>query len=1040
MRGWKALPLPLGVTLDESGASTMDAPTYRQVHNAVFDFKGGVKGRPGYERLVGYVNRAISSVGDPTTPSVTAGSIPGTFPTSFAVRDKRGERPGLVTEQAILTREDGTWVGRLGAGACKVTRVTDLTPGLAPAGSASGTPANTVPACAFDFGPGPNLPSYASWSLLTAAGDRDRETPMTNTVGCGTSARSGTTTCMLYVKPGTNSLYLATRANGARAITETLISSVAATPTGYGDAPVICCDSDSTLMFIAYKTTTVHQVTCNKVSVNGVISATANVTFGAGVVQGLWITNSSQSDNRVVLGITDSVTTGVFTRVFDQALNNQAIDVTLDGASAMRGPVVCGAAASGIVWFAWLEGGLASSGKGLAIQNRSITAATTGSMSQWAGTDPGTVTPSYAPFGWYLQHQPVLLRGRVILGLAVATGGTNCTWYDVDITDLWHGSTGYRSNPPLVARSDYEGVAIPFNPTAATLSTDAASFRFPVIEWRQFQAVTPVGSFPTGQFGSNGTLGPVEVSFIKPQVAYLNDTTIIGGSIPRALARGDAYDLGFPFQARPSIGGATGGAGGLFTAGTYNVVAVWKWTDEAGQVHRSSPSLSQTITLALNDKLSVTATNCMMSDKTYAGAGAASRLKDRGGISTEIYVTKTNPTAKAAHYLLATLDQSAIDVTSVTMVNPPAGTELPLYSDGGVLPNRPVSADGGVVSVGNRCWMSDGDAVYASKLGTPGQTIADGPAWNDDGPLTIVVPPVAGQVIALAALDDKLVIGCQRGIFITTGDGPDDLGQGQDFATPVRISDSGVDGTRCMMGTPKGVVFRAANTQADSVTGGLWVIDRGLSCNQVSWNVRSELGTTAGDLAYIQERELLVYLNPTGNIVLWDLRANCWMTWDRVDSMASVAAVTGVLWGSGSGVAGAFDLTPGNDTTDVTAAYAMTIALDTCPANGSDNLGWAKIRSITMLGDGAYSGSWTVTVVLDGSRTMTKTDALVEATNSTTWPSNRVAPEWRINQKASTFAPTVSCSPAPANPVTHLHLQIRPSDMRAPARDRSALH
>jgi hypothetical protein len=636
---------------------------------------------------------------------------------------------------------------------------------------------------------------------------------------------------------------------------------------------------------------------------------------------------------------------------------------------------------------------------------------------------------------WGIAHQPVTLaNGRTYLTLVAATGsqgiGDTGTWQALDITGIEDGFT-----PSIAAGGPVEGTYPHLQPSRAFASDD--SWQFPSVDFTQFELSETGGDID----GLWVTRGITEVRMSAPRAATAGASTVISGSIPHHVARGRCGELGFPF-----VGGRPGlsiivNPGGAVGIGDYGLQAVWRWTDEAGQVHRSAPSAIQTATVTGgNNTIVAVVTNPQLTTKSQVHIELYS-TGDADGDGTP------DPTADAQHILQQSV---AVDTdqceTAITINTQPVTVGEFLYTDGGVFAHYPVPGDGGVATVGRRLWMAGGGAVYGSKLLVPGYA----PSFNDEGPLQVNLPAGAGRVLALEGLEDKLVIFCERGIYATQDGGPDNTGAGPDIAFPVRVSDLGCAGPRSTCVTDQGVIFCSPLDATDPQRGGPWVLDRTLGITGRQYLGKAVLpyfdGTWVPEVAFSPERQqVYVSVHPDdggidgSGVVVIDLRSQKFAVWDmRVTdwgALRSVECIGGVLWALSNEPA-AFAGPPGSDSSG--GAYAMTIKTKDLAADGRDGLGWSRVRSVSVLGT-RDSGTHTLTYTaeLDGCRELTGSDSITAQSASTTWPTNRQAPEWRLpSQKCSTIAVQLSATPAVAQWAA-IRLDVAPLPKRGPAKNRS---
>jgi hypothetical protein len=1020
---------------------------FNSVINCDYGFKEELRGRPGFVDLDGFGTRGLASTGVAAADTGTTAwaSLPAAAkvnPQIVRIRDARGERPAVTSQGHIWTREDGRWTDRLHHASTKVSRVCDWLSGQAFHVNGSYNP---PPAAGSTLGPLLDPNSTQVWGILGSAGTLEYR-QAGNPFGVGNSARNVNGLEAVVLVNG-NALLWNTATAGNPTLSAINLAVDAQTPAGTGDAPCICADYDSVNFYVAYATTTAHTVKILKVNPAGTILNTATFTYGTGTITGVWIANSSIATGKVIAVAVDSVSTQPFSTLRGQsALATFGLDLTSSVfASGSVGPVVVGCADQGSAWMLFKDNTGAVN-----LLTRSMTAAsevkvmtiTGGTAGQQPFADVGTQGRHV-----WITHQPIDVSGRVIIGLTATSfwNGLNnnataaATWYSFDVTDLWrqNTTTGTRLRPTIIAQGPRDQT-MPVAGPAAAVVVSSTTWRTITVDYRLVQATNGLqGTTALGPIvgvSGTGTLGVNEIAIVPATADHAGESTIFSGSVPHEMARGDCHEAGFPFS-RPAIL-VSPTAGSTFIAGTYGFYAVWRWTDEAGQIHRSEPSFLQTATTGGTTNYTVVADG-PLTEREY------------DEVYVEVYVTDN--TGAGNHQLCASAKVTARDGGHLSVtITPTVGVGPVLYTDGGGLANTPPHADGGVAVVGHRMWTSDGTRVFASQLPVSGLA----PCWSTAGPLTVTIPASAGRVVSLAGVDDKVVVACERGVYWVTGQGPDNTGVGAAFSYPAKLSDLGIAKVRHALSIPgHGVLLFSNQTSSFDDTGygggtygGLWSIDRALTVQRVSWPAQVALEVGIVDMAYSTEREA-VYLALSGSsgvTVVWDLRAKKWGTWLPVYSgpvpPVSSAVVAGQLWQFGT-LPGSYSTAPGNDTLvgAGTSPYAMSFTTNNLASDETDGLGWGRVRSIRTLGElppGSPGNSYslTYTAILDQLTTLSK-NFTVLTTGVTTWPTGRAAPEWRLpQQKCSSIQITTSVTPAVAA-WTALALQVLPLG-RAPANQR----
>jgi hypothetical protein len=1027
--------------LDLSKEGSLGGDELHLALNVDFGPDGSIKGRPSrIERDQFYVlSSALAASAEPTYLAAQDFDDTGFTPMGLMrVKDGAGERPALATQGRLFINEGTKWHDRGAFGCMRVDRTNGNPDTLVVT-----TPASMRRTTAPDFShckTGTAIPAASEvWALFNSAGALEQRdlTPGTGTFTPGTGTRKGTMTAVVAVADTTNNfLDIYYRDNGTPTLVPTTLASDARTPTDVGDAPVICPAASSSHFYVAYRTTTANVFKVLKVDMNGVTIWTYTSGVIAGLA-GLWVDNSA---GNVCVAFTNA--SGLTVRQLDPTLGtvtgSDATDTTGAGADC-----VIGVESATQARYAYRAG----ASEDIVVGYVSLAAFTCTVQRTFRGA---SAISSTLTLRWGICHQPLKLNGRMYLTLSCCAGGAaataTATWLTLDLSSWFTTTTlatGPFPNPTIVARGPTAGTYPHKQPCPAAALSDSSGFTFPTQDWTAFKVSNGFLAGVTAVSGVN------KVSFSKPRVATLGETVVFSGSVPRMIGRGDCVELGWPFLAGEPAVAVQYSAGGSIPDGDYSVKAVWKWTDEAGQIHRSAPSQSITQTTGSgNNTLICSAVAPWLTEK-------ASR------VVVEFYVNSLS--ALTTYTLQGSYTWpgfSAAPSVSVTLTSLSATAEE-LYSDGDVLPNYHVPGDGGVTAVGRRLWMADASRVYATKLWTTGY----GPEFNDDAAedqpsLYVNIPANAGRVVALENLDDKLVVFCERGVYLIQDGGPSNTGAGADFAPPLRISDLSIAGPRSSCSTDSGILFCTALDTIDTARGGPWLIDR-----QFTFTERQFLGRQAQsmflrtegwvpEVAYSPERQQAfittnnidieqIEMDPCHGVVVIDFRLSKWAAWQIHDGvygdLRSICTVGGSLWALNDQPS-AFSGAPGVDVLDSTSllGYSMYIATSHLAANGADGAGWSRVRSITPIqAEGSGSHTLVILAIMDQTRTLSSGNIAVAATAAdTTWPTTRQVPEWRLpSQKCSTLQVLLAAS-ATARWAA-IRLDVAPLPLKVPAKNRT---
>jgi hypothetical protein len=169
------------------------------------------------------------------------------------------------------------------------------------------------------------------------------------------------------------------------------------------------------------------------------------------------------------------------------------------------------------------------------------------------------------------------------------------------------------------------------------------------------------------------------------------------------------------FQVWPeNVRVTTATGSGSIAAGTYNYVAVYEWTDNQGNVHRSTPSIPVTITLTSKTAVAVTVPTLRLTYKISISPVVIEVYRWSAGQETfyeatlQSNIIMNDPTAASIVWTDTSADSSIVGNTI-------------LYTTGGVLPDVNAPATNVVTSFDARLWMiaAETGALWYSKTVIP---------------------------------------------------------------------------------------------------------------------------------------------------------------------------------------------------------------------------------------------------------------------------------------------------------------------------------
>lgn len=320
----------------------------------------------------------------------------------------------------------------------------------------------------------------------------------------------------------------------------------------------------------------------------------------------------------------------------------------------------------------------------------------------------------------------------------------------------------------------------------------------------------------------------------------------------------------------------TSTTGGSLSAQQYFYQAVYEWTDNQGNIHRSAPSIP----------VSITTTGATSSNTVH--------------IPTLRLTYKTANPVKIAIYRWSTAQQSYYQVTSIAspLLNDPTSNNaffidtLPdsaiignslIYTTGGVVENIAAPATGISTLFKSRLWVVDSEDK--NLLWFTKQVIETVPAEFSDLFTKYIAPTTSaqgatGDTTALSAMDDKLIIFKRDAIYYLTGTGPDNTGSNDDFSEPVFITSTvGCANPLSIVFSPKGLMF-----QSDK---GIWLLGRDLSTSYVGADVEEFNDSLVQSAVNVPATNQVRFTLADGMTLMYDYYYAQWATFAGVPAISS---------------------------------------------------------------------------------------------------------------------------------------------------------
>lgn len=470
--------------------------------------------------------------------------------------------------------------------------------------------------------------------------------------------------------------------------------------------------------------------------------------------------------------------------------------------------------------------------------------------------------------------------------------------------------------------------------------------------------------------------------------SQIQGEALLSGGVPALYDGERVSEYGFHYG--PLLGAATTVGGDLVYEGhvsgelsaetLYLWVAIYTWLDARGVRHRSWLSNVFSHTTSAADPISVGFNVWNLSLTEHEDAYDQSQpvtieLYRAGGTTDGLYhldQVLVNDRTTAYQWVTSTISDTDIESKQI------------LYTDGDVLQDTTVPACKHLVTNRDRVWV-----VSADNPEILWYTKANGRDFILPGFNTSFVErtEVGRGVVALASLDDKLVVFKESQIYLYVGEGPNDQGVGGSLNGPNLISvETGCVDPRSVCTTPLGVTFQSRDS--------LYLLGRGLEVQKIGGPVEDYLDTyptvTSAVHAPYLDAVLFTISNSGGTegvTLVWHYQINEWTVWHTQDSRgtAKAPAIAGCLATRDKShryhQAQADGLVLWVDPTDYTEhdGSARSFTVTTPWFQFAQVQGFQKVRRITLLGTYQNVHKLDFSIYYDFNTTATSTYSLTAA-------------------------------------------------------------
>lgn len=307
------------------------------------------------------------------------------------------------------------------------------------------------------------------------------------------------------------------------------------------------------------------------------------------------------------------------------------------------------------------------------------------------------------------------------------------------------------------------------------------------------------------------------------------------------------------------------GAGTAFPTGTYGIAAVYKWKDSVGAVHFSAPEfISFTVGIANLLSIGIEVANLGMTTKE--------------DVYIELYGTEANGTT---YYRIPrdTLNNKHTGKTYIDIYALEMGITANevLYTTSGVLENDLASSSTSSASFKDRIFYASSNVLNYTKLIQPNTPIEFSANFT-------INPNINNKdVVTIQEMDNVLAIFGQNSISILSGEGPNNLGEQDDYRTPQQISsDVGAVDPNGVVSTPEGILFKSEK--------GIYMLNRGLYVSYIGAPVEAYNNQSVLDATLLNDTNEVRFLL-SDKILSYDYYAKQWSVLTNINSTAVDAVI-----------------------------------------------------------------------------------------------------------------------------------------------------
>jgi hypothetical protein len=337
------------------------------------------------------------------------------------------------------------------------------------------------------------------------------------------------------------------------------------------------------------------------------------------------------------------------------------------------------------------------------------------------------------------------------------------------------------------------------------------------------------------------------------------------------------------------------GGGGLTATSTYNYRVYYEWINALGERQRSTTFRPVTVVLGgADDSVEITYYHGVLTKKIPGNSipkvPSASVVFYRTEANADVvggapFYRVSNPNPEQTGFVI-TENYYEPFVSSGIAIWTDALSDADLinneldYQNTGELDNVQFPT-GHITTYGKDrlflAGMENPNEIVHSKLRFPGEQLE----FNDA--LKIQVPDIGGPITALDILNQFLVVFKKDRIYVISGDGPDNFGQGSFSQAELVTTDVGCINQSSIVRTPGGLMFSSDK--------GIFLLSGNLQTTYVGADVEAYNGQNITAATLLNDANQVRFLTDAGRTLVFDYQFGQWSTFTNHKGLSAV------VWG-----------------------------------------------------------------------------------------------------------------------------------------------